>query len=376
MLEKEEILKIDKLNISKDIYKLPDTIIQARNNCKSSIDYESIKKIMESRETQFFPKVCVICGMGGSAISGDILSDYLKYSVEFPIITVRNYKLPKFVDKNSLVFVISYSGNTEETLSAFKEALERGGLIFAVSSNGKLKEFCKKAQVPFISIPTGVTPRSAIGYLFTSLLVSVQELGLIESVDEQISEMIEVLKVLRDEISIKVALEDNIAKQIALKCVNNIPVIYSDTDYESITTRFKTQFNENSKIPCKTGVFSEINHNEIVGWECSMEMSKKFISLLLRTDESEPIKTRIELTKSILLKEKLSDVIEIYARGESKLCKIFSLIIIGDFISLYLAILNSRDPSATESIDKLKKAMKEQLDTVQAIENELFSKEE
>lgn len=99
MLEKEEILKIDKLNISKDIYKLPDTIIQARNNCKSSIDYESIKKIIESRETQFFPKVCAICGMGGSAISGDILSDYLKYYVEFPIITVRNYKLPKFVDK-------------------------------------------------------------------------------------------------------------------------------------------------------------------------------------------------------------------------------------------------------------------------------------
>ncbi|MBD3228872.1 MAG: bifunctional phosphoglucose/phosphomannose isomerase [Candidatus Lokiarchaeota archaeon] len=374
MLEKDEILKIDKLNMSKDIYRFPDYIIQARNNCKS-IDYLSIKQIIESRESELFPNVCAICGMGGSAISGEILNDYLRMRVSFPIITVRNYTLPSYINKNSLVFIISYSGNTEETLSAFKEALNRGALIISITSNGKLKEFCKKLQIPFILVPSNLAPRAALGHLFTSLLISVQELGLIESVDDEISEMIEVLKIVRDEIAIKNPLENNIAKQTALKCVNNIPVIYITSAFQSIAKRYKTQFNENSKVPCKVDYFPELAHNEVVGWECAMEMSKNFICLLLRIDESEEIKTRIEMTKSIVLKEKLAEVIEIYSRGESNLSKILSLILVGDYISLYLAILNNKDPSSTESIDKLKTELKEQLSTVQNLENELFSKE-
>ena len=376
MLEKEEILKIDKLNISKDIYKLPDSIIQARNSCKS-IDYPSIKQIIESREFPNFPKCCIICGMGGSAISGDILHDYLANRVDFPIITIRNYTLPKYVNENSLVFIISYSGNTEETLHALKESLERGALIIAISSGGKLKEFCKKLQIPHILVPANLAPRAALGYLFTSLLITLQELGLIEPVDEEITEMIEVLKILRDEISIKTPLENNVAKQIALKCFNNIPVIYINSQYKSVAKRYKTQINENSKTPCKIDFFPELDHNEIVGWECPIETSKKFICLLLRTtDEIEAIKTRIELTKSIVLKEKLVDVIEIYARGESKLSQIMSLIIIGDYISLYLAILNNKEPSPVESIVKLKNELKNQLNLVQKIETDLFSKEE
>ncbi|MHA1788491.1 MAG: bifunctional phosphoglucose/phosphomannose isomerase [Candidatus Helarchaeota archaeon] len=376
MLDKEEILKLDKLNISKDIYKLPESMIQARNSCKT-IDFLSIKQIINSREFPNFPNCCIICGMGGSAISGDILHDYLAMKVKFPIITLRNYELPTYVNENSLVFIISYSGNTEETLNALKESLERGALIIGISSGGKLKEFCKKLQIPLILVPANLAPRAALGYLFTSLLITLQELGLIEPIDDEISEMIEVMKVLREEISIKVPLENNIAKQIALKCINNIPVIYIDNNYKSVAKRFKSQINENSKMPCKIDEFPELNHNEIVGWECSLEMSKKFICLLLRTsNEIEPIKTRIELTKSIILKEKLIDVIEIYARGESKLSQIFSLILIGDYISLYLAILNNQDPSPTESIARLKTELKNQLNLVQKIENDLFAKEE
>ncbi|MHA1268751.1 MAG: bifunctional phosphoglucose/phosphomannose isomerase [Candidatus Helarchaeota archaeon] len=375
MLEKEEILKIDKLNISKDIYKLPESIVQTRNSCKT-VDYPSIKQIIESHENQKFPNMCVVCGMGGSAISGDILHDYLEMRVKFPIITIRNYNLPSYVNKDSLVFIISYSGNTEETLSALKDALDRGALIIGISSGGKLKEFCKKLQIPFIPVPASLAPRAALGYLFTSILITLQELGLIEPIDDEMSEMIEVLKLLRDEISIRTPLENNIAKQIALKCVNNIPVIYINNSYLSVAERFKTQINENSKIPCKIDIFPELNHNEIVGWECPIEISKKFICLLLRTnDENESIKTRIELTKSVILKEKLVDVIEIFARGESKLSQIFSLILIGDYISLYLAILNKKDPSPTESIAQLKAELKNQLNNVQKIENELFNKD-
>jgi len=284
----------------------------------------------------------VVAGMGGSAVGGDLLKAYMHNS-KIPVFVVRDYKVPGFVDENTLVFAVSYSGDTEETISAFEDATDKKAKIIAVTSGGSLGQMAKKS----IKIPKGLQPRAALGYLFFPVLGVLANSNIINADDSEIVEMLNVLSKTHDFRSA--------GEKIANKIYGKAPVIYSSQFLSPVAYRWKTQFNENSKVPAFFHSFSELNHNEIVGYQ---NMSKSsFISIFIRDkDDNERIKKRMDITKEIISSK--VDVEEVSTKGNGLLSRIFSGIYYGDFASYYLALLNRVDPTPVNVIENLKKKLK------------------
>jgi len=301
----------------------------------------------------------IVCGMGGSAIVGDLLKDLLIDKISIPIEVSREYNLPAYADEDTLVLCVSYSGDTEETLSQFVDAIEKKCKIIGITSGGKLKEWCNKFNLPCILILGGYQPRVALPYLFFTALMCLQKLNLID-LTKDIEETIKVLK------GMGVA---NI-KKIVSSLKNSIPVIYASNEFSGVAKRIKTQFNENSKVPAKHDVFPELDHNEIVGYQNKKLNKNHFVIILRDKEEAEEIKTRIEVSKK-LIKSKCKGIYEIWTQGKSKLSKIMSLVYIGDILSYELAIMNKTDPEKTENISILKKDLKKRLNLVEKLEKRL-----
>jgi len=305
------------------------------------------------------PDNIIVAGMGGSGIGGDLLKDWARNKATVPIEVNREYQLPACAGKRSLVLIISYSGDTEESLGAFLDALKRKCMIFCVSSGGALLENAERLKVPYLRVPGGMPPRAALPYLFVPLLLYMEKMGLVSSASEELSEALTLLEKIGKENSPKKPAEENFSKTLALGIGQTIPAIYGFGFYRSVAERFKTQFNENSKIPAKWEVFSELNHNEIVGWERAGELGKCFSAIFIR-DSEEPteIQSRIEITKELVGKAVVG-LFEVSAQGKSPLAKMLSTICIGDFTSIYLALLHGVDPTPVKTINYLKDALKE-----------------
>jgi len=319
------------------------------------------------------PREVVIAGMGGSSIGGELLKDYLLDVASVPILIHNDYELPAYADEDTLVFVNSYSGETEETLSAFVEAVKRGCMIVAVTSGGHLKSLCNRLKLPCLTVPSGLPPRAALPYFFFPSLAFMEELGLASVKKEDLLETERVLEEISEENSPQVPLEKNLAKSLALNLHGTIPVIYGSGKLCAVAHRWKTQLNENSKVPCKYEVIPELNHNEVVGWEAPEKLTRQFSVVLLRdSDESPRLKLRIEATKKIALR-RVSKVLEVQARGKSELAKMFSLVHLGDLVSVYLAILSRVDPWPVETISKIKSELGKKLRTVKKLEVEVES---
>ena len=300
----------------------------------------------------------VICGMGGSAVSGDILKNYLWESFDRSILVVRNYALPKSVTGKALVIALSYSGDTEETNAAVKDALKRGCPVIAVTSGGKLALLSEKEKFPSILIPAGLPPRSALGYLLGALLGVVEQVFKIEAIGKDVQETLKELGKIKIENQREVNQRINPAKKLAAKIFDKLPVIFgSDGLNDSAGYRWKTQLNENSKITALSVNFPELNHNEIVNLSVLKRAEHNLCLVLFRDDkDSERNKKRIEITKS-LIGIQLGGVNEIIAKGESKLSRLLSLIYFGDFVSVYAAYLRGFDPTPVDVITKLKKEL-------------------
>ena len=297
----------------------------------------------------------VVCGMGGSAAGGDLLKAYLQKEAKIPIEVNRGYQLPEYVRENTLVFASSYSGNTEETLSAYQDALSRSAKIVAITSGGKLKELCLKDGIDVIEIIGGMPPRATFGYLFFPMLTFLERLGLIGSKEEEIRETIENLQILSKEYNPQS--KANLAKEIAEKIKGYLLLIYAPDHLAACAVRWKNQFNENSKRVAFFSLLPEMNHNEIEVWATGSEFTKKFYLIFLRdSTENERIKQRIIITESIL-KDKVAGVQHVISRGKSLLSRLHSLIYLGDWVSTYLALANSVDPIPTPMIDLLKKKL-------------------
>jgi len=337
------IRDVDRSDMLVDLTKTPEY-------CMDAVERALAVKVPET----VAPKNVFVVGMGGSAIGGEILRDWLRDELPVSIEVCRDYILPAYVDKNSLVFVNSYSGNTEETLSAFLEAKQRQCTIVAVTSGGLLERFCSKLDVPCVKVPSGLQPRAAIPYLFFPLPVLMSKMGLISDIDKELEETVQVLKSLTEANAPDVPTEKNIAKQVAQKLHGTIPVVYGFRQYGSVAQRLKAQFNENSKVPSKAEVFPELNHNETVGY-MAPEMLVKQLSVLLIRDKEEPaeIRNRIEATKSLVF-SRAGKTLELWAEGKGKLAKMFSVICKGDYTSVYLAVLQGVDPSPVKIIDRVK----------------------
>jgi glucose/mannose-6-phosphate isomerase len=302
------------------------------------------------------PKTIIVAGMGGSVIGGELSKEWAMDKIDVPIEVCRDYSLPAYVDERTLVFVVSYSGETEEALSMFLDAIKRNCMVFCISSGGKLLEFAEKLKLPYLQVPSGIPqPRAALPYLFLPLPIFLEKLGLISDVSSEFSEAIKVLEQVEDENSPEKPLNDNFSKMLASKINGTVPVVYGFGVYRAVAQRYKQQFNENSKVPARWEFFPELNHNEIVGWEAAKELANCFSTIFIREkDEPEEIRQRIEATKELMSKKVEKSIFEVWSVGKSRLAKMLYAIYIGDFTSVYLAILRGVDPTPVKTITLLK----------------------
>jgi glucose/mannose-6-phosphate isomerase len=358
--DRESIKKLDKSSMLNHLAKTPDY-------CR-----DAIKRAEQTNvPTKVKPKNIVIVGMGGSAIGGEILKDWLRDELPIPIEVNRDYTLPAYVDKDTIVFANSYSGNTEETLSSFLAARRRKCTTVAITSGGQLQAFCKKLQVPHVTIPSGLPPRVAVPYLFFPLPVILEKMGILSNVRDELEEAISVFERISKANSPDVLTENNMAKKLANELRDTIPVVYGFRQYSVVAHRFKTQFNENSKLHSKHDVFPELNHNETVGWEAPEILTKNYSVILIRDPEEPPeLRNRIDTTKSLVF-SRAKKVHEINADGTGKLAKMFSVLCIGDYTSIYLAILQNKDPTPVKIIDNVKKELAKKSSMKEKFEAEL-----
>jgi glucose/mannose-6-phosphate isomerase len=297
----------------------------------------------------------LVTGLGGSAIGGDLLRNYAGKKASIPVIVNRDYNVPNFTGPNTLVFAVSYSGNTEETLQAYEEARERGADIIVVSSGGKLTQNAKAAGIATVQVPHGFVPRAAVAWLFAPVALILEKIGILDGVAAEIAETSNVLKQMRDNLNPRVGVPQNTARVIAEKTRNHIPVIWGTTGVSEVAAqRWKAQINENAKSPAYYHIFPELNHNEIVGFQVPEDLLKRQVYVILRDNgDNERIMKRIDISKKII-KERVKNVIEVTSKGESYLARMFSLIYMGDYASVYLALEYGINPTPVEMIDYLK----------------------
>jgi glucose/mannose-6-phosphate isomerase len=322
--------------------------------------YAEAAKIAKAVSIRYLkPQTVIVSGMGGSAIGGELLKDWARDKIAVPIEVCREYSLPAYANKNTLVFVVSYSGETEESLSAFLDAIKRKCMIVCISSGGVLHEFAEKLNVPYLHVPSGMAPRATLPYLFMPLPILLNKIGLVSDVTSEISETIKILRNISDSNLPEKLVSNNFSKKLASNICGTVPVVYGFGIYRAVAQRFKTQFNENSKVPAKWEFFSELDHNEIVGWEAVKELAECFSVIFIRdNDESEAMRQRIEATKELICEESVK-VFEVQSIGKSRLAKMSSVICTGDFTSVYLAIMRGIDPTPVKTITLLKKKMKQ-----------------
>ena len=303
-------------------------------------------------------KNIVFTGLGGSAIGAETTRDLLAGEIKIPIFVNRNYGMPAFVSCETLLFAVSYSGNTEETLSAYEEAIKKRANIIVITSGGKLKELALKHKNMLITIPNGYPPRCALGYSFIPALTVLSKLGLIKNKKDDLKKALTLVDTLgKKSLNPEIKGRANIAKEIAKKIHNRFTVIYASDKFGSVATRWRGQLAENGKTLSSTHVFPEMNHNEIVGWVKPSNILRKFTAIILKDrGDNERVKKRMAITASILKKERFK-VIEIESSGKSRLERMLYLIYIGDFVSFYLALLNGIDPTPVDRITYLKKQL-------------------
>ena len=299
----------------------------------------------------------VILGMGGSAIGGDFVRRLAMGESDSPVWVHRDYRLPAFVDENTLVIASSYSGNTEETLSAFTESLGTGAKKLAMTSGGKLKDLSEKEGIPVYVIDYRAPPRAAFPHSFIPLVGILQKVGLLTDKSVDLQEVADVLEALSGDLIETRPLASNPAKQLANKLHGRVAVIYGAEMLSEVARRWKGEFNENSKAWAFFESFPELNHNAVVGYEFPTEVRDRIFVLMLRSPSlHNRILLRYEVTAKLLAKAGIGyELVE--ARGKSALAQMLSLVLLGDYASFYLSMLNGVDPTSTDAIDFVKQCL-------------------
>lgn len=288
----------------------------------------------------------IITGLGGSGIGGRLVKSLSNPRV--PVDVVNDYDLPSYANENTLVVVSSYSGNTEETLSAMNQAIDKGCQITAITSGGRVKELCDEHQLQFIEIPGGNPPRSQLGFSLVQQFFVLHAFGMIDDHTAELQASVQLLEEGQEAIK-------ELARTITSDLVGSMPVIYCSSSSEPIAIRWRQQINENSKMLCWHHVLPEMNHNELVGWE---KVPNDVSLILLRdSDEHERTSARFKICSDIFSRAR--SVNEIWPEGNSRIERAFYHIHLGDWVSLYLANENQVDPIDIKNIDYLKNALSE-----------------
>jgi glucose/mannose-6-phosphate isomerase len=343
-ITREAILAIDQSAQIDDILGLPDQLRDALWRVESA-----------NLEPHDAPGGLVVAGMGGSAIGGALARAALGDRASRPIVLARGYGLPAWTTPDTTVLCASYSGNTEETLGVYEAAGALGARRIVATPGGKLAEAARAESVPVIPLPGGFQPRAAVAY---SLVVALEVAGICGAGDRLHAEID--VAAAHAEYLVKAwgpeGPPNSLSKTLAQGLHGTVPQIAGAGLTAPIAYRWKTQINENAKTPCFSHELPELDHNEIVGWAGARELGR-FSAVFLDDSDLHPrIRQRIELTRGLIAGEAAA-TFRIESIGENSTERLVSLVLLGDLVSLYLAVLRGIDPSPVELIERLKNAL-------------------
>ncbi|MDO8614192.1 MAG: bifunctional phosphoglucose/phosphomannose isomerase [Dehalococcoidia bacterium] len=337
--------RLDPGGMLRDVRSLPEQCRQAweaAQGLRLPQDYSQIERI-------------VVLGMGGSAIAGDIWRVLLQRECAVPVFNVRQYDLPPYLDERTLVIASSFSGGTEETLSAFQQALATPAKKLAITTGGRLLATARANGVPAFTYEFRGEPRAALGWSLAPLLAVGAKLGLMQGVETDVREAIAVTEGLRDELAEDAPADGNPAKQMALRLHEKLPVIYGAGPLLEIAHRWKTQLNESAKVWAFYEELPEIHHNAIIGYDLPQGVARETAVVFLQSPDlvHRRVQLRYAFTRELLAQAGV-EVLIAETRGRSALAQMMSLVLFGDYVSVYLAFLYGVDPTPTTVIDNLK----------------------
>jgi glucose/mannose-6-phosphate isomerase len=302
------------------------------------------------------PRLVVVAGMGGSAASGDLLATCAAEAADVPVLVHRGYGLPAPAGPHALVIASSYSGDTDEVLSAFDAAVARGTSVAAVTAGGALARRAAAGGRPRVMLPPGLMPRMALGYLFFPVLALLAACGIEVATGDEVEEALATLEALGHELAPGRPAADNEAKRLALAVADRWPAIYGGPATGGIAYRWKTDVEENAKTFALAGALPEMNHNEIEAWRSPA--AKDMHAVLLRDrGESAEIARRFGVLHD-LIAPSAGGVSEVWGRGEGRLARLLSLTYLGQWASYYLAVLRGRDPWSVPLLDEMKRRLR------------------
>ena len=301
------------------------------------------------------PDGVVVCGMGGSAIGADVIGACLG-GLPAPYQVVRGYGLPGWVTRRTLVAAVSYSGDTEEALSCVDDALARGVRPLCVASGGRLDAVATERGLTLVRVPGGLRPRAALGYLATPLAAALEAAGLLDGFADQVGEAVEVAGRLAVELGPE-SPDDSPAKRLARELAGRLPLVYGGGVTAPAARRWKGQLNENAETPAFFNEVPELDHNELAGWVANRELGgRAFLVLLDDPAGDERLRRRFDLTAT-MLGPLVAGVARVEARGTSLFARVVSSLYVGDFVSLYLALLYGVDPGPITALEELKRRL-------------------
>ncbi|HEY2638196.1 MAG TPA: bifunctional phosphoglucose/phosphomannose isomerase [Solirubrobacteraceae bacterium] len=337
--------EVDVDRLVDDVLALPDHLADALWRVESA-----------QLEPHDAPGGMVVAGMGGSAIGGELAMAALGDRASRPIGVARSYGLPSWATPDTTVLCSSYSGNTEETLAAYEAAGHRGARRLVATTGGQLAEQARADKVPVIPLPAALQPRSAVGYMTVAALEVAGICGAGERLHTEIDVAAESTARLAAEWGPDGA-EDGLAHELARALISTVPVIAGAGLTIPIAQRWKTQFNENTKIPAFYNELPELDHNEICGWSGASGLGS-FSAIFLDDSDLHPReRQRIELTRGIIASEATS-TFRVDSRGETRTERVFSLVLLGDLVSVYVAVLRGVDPTPVDVLERLKAELK------------------
>ena len=308
-------------------------------------------------ESEYVENV-VVLGMGGSGLAGDVMVAVAGPFVPVPIVVVKSYDLPDFVGSGSLVFAISFSGNTEETVEAAGEAVNAGASLVAVTGGGELGRLAEHWGAPVVPVPTTIPqPRAALGAMAIPPLVVLEDIGLFPGASQWVALAVDQLKYRRD----RLVLPGSAAEEVARRIGRTIPLVHgAQAVGAAAALRWRAQVNENAKSPAFSAVYPELCHNEIAGWGQHGDVTRQVLTLVnLRHDGEHPQVVRRFSFVSDVLREVVADIIEVRAEGEGDLAQLLDLVLVGDFVSLHLAAREGIDPGPVPVLEDLKNYLHE-----------------
>jgi len=328
-----------------------------RNDMLSSLEQmpkhfsEGLRRGRMAGPSKFTPRNIFVCGVGGSAIGGDLLCEWLSTQSEIPCSVLRSYSVPPHLGKESLVIVASYSGNTEETLCMLDEVRKKRAKVVAVTSGGQLAKMSETYDLPLARLPIGMMPRASLGFMLGAMLGIVERTGA-ASVDKQFEEATRVIGSIVASCGPGKATAENPAKRLSHELFGYVPVVIGYGLSRPVAKRWANQINENSKSMAFSSEIPELNHNEIVGWMRDSR-SKGFSSVFLDNEQgNKALSKRVDATKKMV--SRVAPMHCVKSVGLSPLAQMMSLVLVGDYVSIYLGLLRKEDPSSNEPIDELK----------------------